>query len=148
MIDKIVKFPLKFLFRAPYNGSWSGYEGWIALSDVTPVAEQPSYNLAVTTKTAKIYSRSCRFVGCLPEDELMTISLGTYLQGTEYIDGWWTIQGSNLTTGYIVDTQVASLHFKVSDLDLRMSIVETAKQLLGQYYLWGKKMKDNLFGVL
>lgn len=118
--------------------------GWISENDVLDVDKAVPYSLIVTAPSAIIYSKNCKTFGCLPQDIHMRASLGTYFQSIDFSNGWWTVNipqknsTSNLQ-GYVVETQVTTLHKlkSLSSSDLRYQIVETAKLLLGRYYLWG-----------
>jgi hypothetical protein len=125
------------------NETWTIYSGWIENKKLSKIQSKPNYNLAVKVISANIYKRSCYPIGCIPSDIYITISLGTYLEGIHYQNGWWSVllppNSNGLKYGYILESNVHWLpNVKQLPLnELRKKMVETGNTMLGWYYLWG-----------
>lgn len=57
-------------------------KGFILKSALIQVTSFPTYNIAVQDTWAPIYSRDCNPMACLPSDEILQVSFGTYLRMT------------------------------------------------------------------
>lgn len=120
-----------------YNGSWRGYIGWVKNFQIVANSRSlfPSYSVVVPW--AKIFSRNCTLVGCLPKDLFIEVSFGTWLEpvGSSSL-GWRQVLYFG-GTGYILESDIASFISSHNEHLVRRTLIERAPKILGYIYFWG-----------
>ena len=88
---------------------------------------------------APIYRRDCNPFGCLPSDEVVRVSLGTWLESVADLgNGFIVVRlADGSTPGYIRASSVRALSPILPPSAVRTALVADGLKLLGQYYLWG-----------
>jgi cell wall-associated NlpC family hydrolase len=116
---------------------WRGYPGWIEKDQTKLVQNFIQPNLVVNTQLAPIFDKNGTTIN--------TLSIGTRLYATALHGDWFTINAHSGTDAYIHKNNVYPIHNHVSESidDLRMSIINTAKQFLGSWYSWGGRSAQN-----
>jgi len=133
------------------DDKWTPYPGWVLSSQITPAAPQENDSVVqdfiVEANWVPIYSRPCNLVGCVTEDQVTIVPMGTFFKGTvnEFND-WVTVtQPFTQDPAYIIRSAVHSLDevLALPESQIRSNIINTGKRLLGVYYFWGGRSPFN-----
>ena len=113
--------------------------GFILKSALTPVKAFPKYNIVVQDTWAPIYARSCNPFGCLPSDEVVRVSFGTWLEMSADLGNGFLqiVLADGVTMGYIRTASVRPIGGTQAASAVRAGLIDFGLKLLGQYYLWG-----------
>lgn len=113
--------------------------GFILKSALTPVKAFPKYNIVVQDAWAPIYTRSCNPFGCLPSDEVVRVSFGTWLEMSSDLGNGFLqiVLADGVTMGYIRTASVRPIGGTQATSAVRAGLIDFGLKLLGQYYLWG-----------
>jgi len=133
------------------NNYWVPYPGWVLSSQIAPAnawkEEYVLQDFIVQANYVPIYKRPCDLIGCVSEDQVTIVPMGTFFKGTSNeFDTWVTVsQPFSEDPAYILRSAVASLDevLAVPESQLRTNILRTGKQLLGSYYFWGGRSPFN-----
>lgn len=112
------------------NNKWYELSGWIKAEQATHSQENIKYNLIVHIPKATINTQ---------QNKIEDISLGTKLHGISRRKGYWRLKLPDGTSGFISEKSVTSYNPKKirNKRRCRHNIIATAKQFLGNPYLWG-----------
>ncbi len=120
---------------------WLGYPGWIKADQTIQVDEYPAYNIVVHSMMANLTDIDAKI--------LQTVSIGTRFQAIKVNDNLWKVTLPNQNTAYIKneDIYVIVPTLQESIDDLRKSIINKAKEFIGNWYSWGgRSAQSKLFG--
>lgn len=106
------------------EGEWTGYPGWVRVSQIFPVQEFPEYNLVVRNPWATF--------------GFLHLSFGTYLKGIKKNKSTWTISLSDQSYVEMDAADVAEIDSVPSlSLSCRQDIMQKGRFFLENPYLWG-----------
>jgi len=132
------------------------YPGYLEYNQTTPLVKGNAYNcdnssaftLVVNQLNVPIYQRAC-VPGCLGEDILLYVSIGTKLQAADMVgpsSDWISIRLPSGSVGWILsnDVNLISISYSVSkDSEMITNIINTAHSMLGWVYFWGGRSAYN-----
>jgi len=115
------------------NNQWTGYPGYVLKKYLKQVKEFPSYNLVADDLWVNVFKKShCS------SSVLLSCSLGTQFHGKKNSRYWWQVKLLDGQMGYVKKSVIQELdQANRKEHELRFTIVETAKKLIGSPYLWG-----------
>jgi hypothetical protein len=113
-----------------WEGRWGGYSGW-ALREQLFEVEQFENNLIVSRGWANLYEKPSA-----NSTNLLTVPLGSCLQGVNCELNWWKIWLPRGHVGFIAAESVRRMA-SLSEIEIREGIVTVAKTFLKSPYLWG-----------
>ena len=119
-----------------YNGAWSGYQGYMLSSQLTPLSGKLlAANVSVISPYATLFKRSCILQGCLPEDVEAEVSFGTWFALVSSEDGWGKVILPSGGYGYLRMSDIS--YFAKTEEEIRQMVIERSGRLLGYVYSWG-----------
>lgn len=120
---------------------WLGYPGWIKADQTIEVATYPAYNIVVRSMTTNLTD--------IDGNISHTVSVGTRFQGIKINENVWKVTLPNQTTAYIKNEEIYEIVPTIQEsIDgLRVSIINKAKEFVGNWYSWGgRSAQSKLFG--
>ena len=113
------------------NEGWTGYPGWIKREQAIEISEFPDFNLVVNDLWAYIFESPNS-----NSDAIVSVSLGSKLEGIELLNPWWRLRLPGQKEGYIAKGQVRQLRSS-HNRESGKQMVSLGEKLLGHPYLWG-----------
>lgn len=119
------------------NGTWTGLTGWVQAQDLEEVEKFEEHNLVITNLFTTIYNNKNKKINIL--------FIGTALTGTfDTEKNMYHITMPHGCCGWIKSSDVMTLskHNELSESELRINIIKTAKKFLGNSYSWGGRTPE------
>lgn len=137
-----------------YNGSWSGYIGYVQTNQICAVSQWPTATHSVTVQYTHLFPNTQDFpvTGYLPRQLITDVSFGTWLQAVgPAVAGWLPVTvhttycggGASNARGWILEAHVSEFVKGGKEDIVRPLLASRAHQLLGFLYFWGGRSAFN-----